>query len=162
MKKMLCMIAAMLVVAGSVFAQGGIHEDYIVNTIAGNDTFLIQGTGADTSLSYPTSEVMSFRILAKDTTSIGADSDSSEVVVAMQVRPDTNIVSTASQLSDWYTVRTWDIDRDSTVVDTTITSTAIPNARHCRFILTGDTGNKKLYASAFWIVLENYYSVRSR
>ena len=162
MKKLLSSIAMMFIITSSVYAQGGIHEDYIVRTKAGSDTFLIQSTGADTSLSYPTSEVMSFRILPKDTTSIGADSDSSEVVVAMQVRPDTNIVSTSSQLSDWYTIRTWDINRDSTVVDTTITNTAIPNSKHCRFILTGDTGNKKLYASAFWLVLMNYYSIRSR
>ncbi len=162
MKKIVVSMLMLIAFYGSAVAQGGVHEDYIIHTKAGVDTFYITGTGADTSLSYPTSEVMSFRILAKDTTSIGADSDSSEVVVSMQVRPDTNIVGTSSDLAEWCTIKSWTINSDSVVVDTTITSSAIPNARNCRFLLTGAAGNKKLYASVFRMVLMNYYSYRSR
>jgi hypothetical protein len=160
MKKIAVLMIMLIAFYGSAFAQGGIHDDYIIQPNGGGTSFYVQSTGKDTSLTYPTAEVMSVRFYAKDTTSVGADSDSSAVKYSLQIRPDTNIVS--GELGAWRTLKTWSIDRDSVVVDTTITDIPVPNARHCRFIVEGLAGNKKLWESAFQIVLMNYYSVRSR
>lgn len=156
MKKLF--IIAVVLAAVSAFAQGGYHEDYMIKNNAGGTGFYLTGTEDDTSQVYKTSPTMSLRIFQKDTTSVGADSDSSACKYELQISPDSNIAT--GEIAGYKTIRSWTISRDSVLIDTMITDIAIPNSKFCRFILTGQSTNKKKYAAYFGVVLQNFYSNR--
>ena len=143
-----------VLLAGLLFAQAASHQYVSVETPEGSSSFYITGTGSDTSAAFDAWEFMCNEIFVYDT----AGTDSSSIQYTFQMAAD----SSSSAWGNWTTIETWTFATDSTYSKQNITDNPVYPLRFGRYIVTGTSTNKKLYAVQVQIYHYNYRQVGRR